>query len=178
MVRRAFFRYLSVGIATVFHLSAIPYHLTRFLSTHPIGERLRHHKLTGAGLLGSAAGIATYLVIPTRIGSSWWAVSMGVGIAVLSSHWAEKILGVKDDPRIIIDEWIGAWIAVWGFIPGINDKVILGFILFRVFDVWKGPWGRAVQRLPGGWGVCLDDVLAGIFANVLVRVLEAIVLSL
>jgi phosphatidylglycerophosphatase A len=47
--------------------------------------------------------------------------------------------------------------------------MLAGLILFRVFDVWKGPWGRAASKLPGGWGVVADDVLAGLIAAFLIQ---------
>ena len=76
---------------------------------------------------------------------------------------------------IVIDEFVGQWIALsllpptaaagfaslWGWSP--QHVALLGgsFLLFRLFDIWK-PWPiRRLQRLPGGWGVMIDDVLAG-----------------
>ncbi len=69
-----------------------------------------------------------------------------------------------DDPRIVIDEVAGVWLACAG-LPRTALPMILGFVLFRVFDVWKGPWGRTAARLPGGFGIVADDLAAGVIAN-------------
>jgi phosphatidylglycerophosphatase A len=49
--------------------------------------------------------------------------------------------------------------------------MLAGLVLFRVFDVWKGPWGKNAAKLPGGWGVVMDDVAAGIIAWAIVQTL-------
>jgi phosphatidylglycerophosphatase A len=75
----------------------------------------------------------------------------------------EKEYG-EDPSQAVIDEVAGQWISLL-FIPFSPLTVLLSFILFRLFDVLKpGPVDWA-QRLPGGWGIMSDDVLAGIFAN-------------
>lgn len=81
----------------------------------------------------------------------------------------EKVWG-RDAGRITIDEVVGTLItfflipvSVWGLIPG--------FLLWRFFDIVKLPFIHKSQRLPGGWGVMIDDVLAGICANVALRCL-------
>lgn len=80
----------------------------------------------------------------------------------------EKSWG-RDAGRITIDEVVGTLItffcipvSVWGLIPG--------FFLWRFFDIVKLPFINRSQRLPGGWGVMVDDFLAGICANVALRV--------
>ena len=84
------------------------------------------------------------------------------------SHFAEQALGEKDDARIIIDEWIGAWIALWGLRFADPWVWVLAFVAFRFFDALKGPL-KPLQKIKGGWGVTLDDVAAGVLANVLAR---------
>jgi phosphatidylglycerophosphatase A len=68
----------------------------------------------------------------------------------------------------VIDEVAGSMIAVAGLSvsPGIG---IAGFVLFRFFDIVKPPPIYQIQALPGGWGVMVDDVFAGIAANVVLR---------
>ena len=99
------------------------------------------------------------------------AVGVAVALSLVASHYAEKVLSSHDDSRIIIDEWVGAWVALWGMEQVIGGPLIVAFILFRIFDVWKGPWGRFLQKLPGGWGINLDDVGAGLLANLGTRAL-------
>jgi phosphatidylglycerophosphatase A len=84
------------------------------------------------------------------------------------SHWAEKILAHHDDPRIVIDEVAGLWVAAIA-VPRTLGPMMAALILFRVFDVFKGPWCRWAARAPGGWGVVADDLLAGLLANLLLH---------
>jgi phosphatidylglycerophosphatase A len=92
-------------------------------------------------------------------------------ISVVVSDVAEEAMGRHDDPRIVIDEWIGYWVTM-----AFNSRSLaamgLGFILFRIFDVLKPSWVRRSGELPGGWGVVMDDVLAGIFANVILQIVR------
>ena len=77
---------------------------------------------------------------------------------------AENIYKKKDDQRIVIDEIIGfqiTMIPVAINVPGI----CAGFVLFRIFDILKPFPIRNLQRLPGGWGIVVDDVVAGIYAG-------------
>ena len=57
------------------------------------------------------------------------------------------------------------------FIPFTLINLIIGFFLFRLFDIWKPLFIRKLEALPGGWGVMLDDVLAGVYANVVLQVI-------
>lgn len=86
-----------------------------------------------------------------------------VGVAVYVSGRAEEIYGKKDDQRIVIDEIAGFLVAM---LPvAINFlNLALAFVLFRIFDIWKPYPLRKFQELPGGWGVVVDDIGAGIYA--------------
>jgi phosphatidylglycerophosphatase A len=69
------------------------------------------------------------------------------------------------DPSIVvIDEIVGMWISLAGIATG-APALITAFILFRVFDVLKPEPARSIEKLPGGWGIMLDDVVAGVYAN-------------
>lgn len=101
--------------------------------------------LGGAAALGFAAAIATV-----------------VGIPVAGA--AERAMKTEDPGSIVIDEFAGQWLAL---LPAGADMSawVLGFLAFRVFDVWKpGPVGWADRRVGGGLGIMLDDVIAGILA--------------
>lgn len=91
------------------------------------------------------------------------------GIGIWAAQEAEKILGCTDCPSIVIDEIAGFFIAMawapagWGFL-------LAGFFLFRFFDIVK-PWPlNDLQALPGGWGIMLDDVGAGIYTNIFLQI--------
>lgn len=84
--------------------------------------------------------------------------------AVLVSGEAEKTLGHDAHP-IVADELVGQCLALLG-VPHRALAFFASFMLFRIFDVWKPLGAREAQRLPGGWGVVTDDVIAGITACV------------
>lgn len=85
-----------------------------------------------------------------------------VPISIWSAHRAEKTLGHDASP-IVIDEVLGQMIALW-LAPRSWPWVLAGFLLFRLFDIWKPLGAREAQALPGGWGIVTDDVIAGIYA--------------
>jgi len=77
---------------------------------------------------------------------------------------ASLALGVHDHGGIVWDEFVGYWIVMIAAPPGII-WIVLGFVLFRIFDVWKPQPIRYLDRhMTGGMGIMLDDVLAGIYA--------------
>lgn len=78
--------------------------------------------------------------------------------------WAERAMGRPDDPRIVWDEMVGLWVALYA-LPPTWYFLLAAFTLFRVFDVWK-PFGEPGQR---GLGVMLDDLLAGVAANICIQ---------
>jgi len=87
---------------------------------------------------------------------------------VVASNKVSAELGVEDPGEIVIDELVGQWIAVLA-IPAHWGYWLAAFILFRVFDIWK-PWLiDKSQHLPGGVGVMMDDVLAGLLALVMIQ---------
>ena len=124
----------------------------------------RGRRNTGSGLVGSIAGAATGMALPSSAGAQVLFLLGGLFVSVAIADAAEKWMGEKDDSRIVIDEWIGCLCAV-AFLPRTWGTLVGGVILFRIFDVWKKPWIFRLASLPGGWGVVMDDVLAGLYAN-------------
>lgn len=74
----------------------------------------------------------------------------------------------EDPSKVVIDEIVGVWIAMIG-VPFSWLNLALAFGLFRLFDIQKPLGIRRMERLPGGWGVMMDDVLAGVYANVVLQ---------
>ncbi len=89
-------------------------------------------------------------------------------LGVWSATEAERRWG-HDNGKIVIDEIAGMWISLL-FLPKIWAVFLLSFLLFRAMDIVKPLGARQIQKLPGGWGVVADDVLAGIYANLLGQV--------
>ncbi|MFN3666624.1 MAG: phosphatidylglycerophosphatase A, partial [Sediminibacterium sp.] len=74
----------------------------------------------------------------------------------------------KDSGKVVIDEAAGMMISLL-FVPPTLPYIITGFVLFRILDITKPLLIRKTESLPGGWGVMLDDVIAGIYANLLLH---------
>jgi phosphatidylglycerophosphatase A len=90
-------------------------------------------------------------------------------LGVLCSDNAEKSLG-KDNTHIIIDEFCGYLVSVL-FIPQNTEYLLAAFFLFRFFDILKPPPIRRFEiAIPGGLGIMVDDVLAGVYANICLQI--------
>lgn len=88
-------------------------------------------------------------------------------VGIWSGNVVSKIWG-HDPARVVIDEAAGMCISLL-FLP-VNIKYILSaLILFRFFDIVKPLYIKKMERFPGGWGIMLDDVLAGIYANIILQ---------
>jgi len=122
------------------------------------------------GTLGTLVAIPIYYFL-SEIPSPLYEITL-VGFFFLSvwvSENAERFFGKKDDQRIVIDEIIGFLITML-WIPKTMPFVIIGFFLFRFFDILKPfPIRRLEKGLKGGYGVVLDDVLAGVYANIILH---------
>jgi phosphatidylglycerophosphatase A len=135
------------------------------------------------GPSGTYASLATAAALGGlyRLGCPWWALFIAifplVAVGVVSAGATENLLGRKDPRPFVLDEVIGmmiAGLAAWSvhldWPPGKPyawATLAIAFVWFRVADVLKPPPIRQVERLPGGWGVVADDVLAGLLALVL-----------
>jgi phosphatidylglycerophosphatase A len=121
------------------------------------------------GTFGTAAGFL-FVILLRPDDMRLLAVCSGVFlVGVLTSHQAEKQLG-KDSGHIVIDELCGYMISVL-FVPKSGVYLIAAFVLFRIFDIIKPPPIRRIEKfVPGGAGIMLDDVLAGIYANICLQI--------
>lgn len=89
---------------------------------------------------------------------------------------ASNALGVHDHGGIVWDEFVGYWLAML-FAPVGWLWMLYGFVLFRVFDIWKPfPIRTLDRRVSGGFGIMIDDVLAGLYAGVVIYLTVALVL--
>jgi len=96
-----------------------------------------------------------YILLPISLGLFF--------LSVWSASRVEETFG-KDGSPIVIDEVTGMVISLI-FVPKEIKFFVGAFLLFRLFDIIKPPPARRMERLKGGWGVTLDDVIAGIYAN-------------
>ena len=117
------------------------------------------------GTCGTAAAVLPYLVMSRLELPVYLALVLAAFVAgVFLCRYTGGALGVHDHPGIVWDEFVGFWITMIA-VPPDWQWILLGFVLFRLFDIVK-PWPVKIadRRLQGGFGVMFDDVLAGLYA--------------
>lgn len=125
------------------------------------------------GTFGTVAAIPLYLLLVHFL--EWPAYLAVVGLLFVFGVWlcsrTERDIGVHDHSGIVWDEFVGYFVTM-AFIPPVWPWVIAGFFLFRLFDIWKPfPIRQAERRFGGGFGNMIDDLLAGIYANLVLQLL-------
>jgi phosphatidylglycerophosphatase A len=131
---------------------------------------LSGHSPFAPGTAGSAVGLLLFVPLaraslPVQLGLC--AALFFVG--VFAAARVARRVGLEDPGLVVVDEVLGMWLSLLG-LPFTPLVVILGFLLFRVLDILKPYPAAALEHLPGGWGIMADDVAAGIYANLLLRV--------
>lgn len=134
----------------------------------------------GSGLSPFAPGtagtlIAVLLYFPLATLPLWGYVSVLVIGSVVGIYLCEKTsnkLGGHDHPAIVWDEFLGYWLTML-FAPAGWLWIVIGFVLFRLFDIWK-PWPISVidHKVKGGFGIMLDDLVAGAYALVVLQLIH------
>jgi phosphatidylglycerophosphatase A len=121
------------------------------------------------GTAGSLVGLALFW--PLHHLALWAQAAATVAVFLVgvaaATHVARR-LGIEDPGLVVADEVVGMWVSLLG-VPLTGVTAVAGFVLFRVFDVFKPYPARDLERLPAGWGIMCDDVMAGIYANLLLR---------
>ncbi len=97
-----------------------------------------------------------------------------IGPAIWAAGYAEKYYRKKDCGYIVIDEIIGMLIAA-AFLPQEWTWLIIAFFVFRFFDIMKVWPASAAEKLPGGTGIVLDDVIAGIYSNIVLQLIRLVI---
>jgi len=123
------------------------------------------------GTVTSFAALLPFAVIPGFASSPF--LFAGILLLFIPGLWAasvmEEIYG-EDPSQVTVDELLGQWISL-ALLPQEPLVLLLGFALFRFFDIVKPEPVDSAQRLPGGWGVMVDDILAGVYANLSARLI-------
>lgn len=150
-----------------------------------------------SGTFGTLGGVAIALVLKLWLcPRSGWSFGVAAGVAAAAifvlgvslGRWAEQWYRVKDPKPFVLDEVMGYLVALLrlrpepptllkegpGWMEGPNWKeLLLAFVMFRAFDVLK-PWpARRLEDLPRGWGIMLDDLVAGIFTWMFIWVIRS-----
>ncbi len=120
------------------------------------------------GTAGSAAALVIAIVLHEYAGFVWWHFLLMAAIlfypAVVAATITSRDTGIKDPGFVVVDEVIGQWIALAGAHHYNWATYLAAFALFRTFDIWKPPPVRQLEALPEGLGINADDVMAGIYA--------------
>jgi phosphatidylglycerophosphatase A len=130
----------------------------------------------GPGTWGSVFAVLAWLVISRSIsaelrpGTLILLALAVIAAGIPAATRVAKTSGNKDPQQVIIDEVAGQWITLIAA-PVAWKSLLVGFILFRGFDIFKPPPIRQIETLPGGFGIVLDDVGAGIYALLVMHLL-------
>jgi phosphatidylglycerophosphatase A len=125
------------------------------------------------GTAGSALGVA--LAAALAMISPWqaWlriglivAAAVLIGIGVWAATRAESYFGRVDPSQVVIDEVAGQFVTLAGAPDASWKWLLIGFLLFRLLDIVKPFPARRSERLPGGWGIMADDLIAGVYGAV------------
>ena len=126
------------------------------------------------GTMGAIIGVLDYLILFWLVGSAFY-THMIASVLILplfflgvwASNQVEAAWG-HDPSKVVIDEFVGQWIALL-WVPISWQTALAGFVLFRFFDILKPLFIKKLEALPHGWGVMSDDVLAGVYANIVLQ---------
>jgi phosphatidylglycerophosphatase A len=123
------------------------------------------------GTMGTLIGVVLFILLPVLD----WKIYIGIVVlafivGVFLCDYTAKALNVHDHPGIVWDEIVGYFITMF-MVPKSWLWVVVGFVLFRVFDILK-PWpiSLADKKVHGGFGIMLDDVIAGVFALIIIQI--------
>ena len=121
------------------------------------------------GTAGSAVGLALFWPLHhLSLAGQVVGTALVFALGVAAAADVARRLGLEDPGLVVADEVVGMWVSLLG-LPLTGVTAAVAFVLFRVFDVFKPYPARDLERLPGGWGIMCDDVMAGIYANLLLR---------
>ena len=167
-------------------------------NNHPLGEAPWFHVILSTGLgtgfipgaPGTAGAFVALLIwyglyFCMSVTALFWVTLALVVVTTVVGAWTSRVMERYwgEDPRtVVIDEYVGTWIpllaaAVAGSAWQTAILGLVGFAAFRVIDIVETPLCRRMERVPNGWGVMLDDVLAGFYALILTLMLRYILLN-
>ena len=166
------------------------------IQEHPQNPLQMGTKSKIAWLIATVGGIGKFPVGPGTVGTIpgvilWWLTTLlpdsyslltiiiiQLGLFVLiffiglwSSTIAEKVIGKKDPSEVVIDEAVSPLITFLGIAAFSWEIAIIGFVLNRIFDIWKPYPINRLQDFKSGWGIMIDDVASAIVSAVFLRVI-------
>lgn len=124
------------------------------------------------GTFGSAVGLLLWWLLPASPVVQFVAIVVVFAVGAWSGSMAERHFGKSDPGQVVIDEVLGQLITMWMNPVGWGGA-LLGFLLFRLMDIVKPYPANRLEALHGGLGIMADDAMAGIYANLALRLLLA-----
>jgi phosphatidylglycerophosphatase A len=124
------------------------------------------------GTAGTLVAVPLAMVMPGGFLAQALFVAAVIKLAVWSAHAAAPAFGLKDPGQIVVDE-IAGYLVTIAMLPAGWPLWLAGFVAFRFFDIVKPPPCRRLEALPGGLGIVADDLMAGLYANLSLRILCA-----
>jgi phosphatidylglycerophosphatase A len=122
------------------------------------------------GTFGTLAAMLCFIYFRPSVSSHALSLIIVAAAGIIASHHAEKILNKKDSRHIVIDEFAGYAVSVIFLPTSTYHYYIAAFFLFRFFDILKPPPIRNIEKiLKGGIGIMADDLLAGVFTNLILQ---------
>ena len=130
------------------------------------------HVPVAPGTAGSLVGLAVFALVRALGGPAIEVVTIIALVAagIWAASEAERHFGRSDPGAIVIDEVAGMLVTLC-WLPVSWGGALIGFLAFRAFDIVKPFPSRAAERLPRGWGVMADDLVAGVYAHIVLRLL-------
>lgn len=120
------------------------------------------------GTFGSLAGLVLWAALPGTLPAQAIAIGLSFGLGAWASSAAEHHFRATDPGPVVVDEVMGMLVTLF-LIPVGWQGAFLGFFWFRLFDVIKPYPANRLERLPGGFGIMADDLMAAVYANVALR---------
>ena len=125
------------------------------------------------GTWGSIGALILWLFLPVTTSVHLSVILVLFVLGLYSSNKVTKYMQVHDPSEVVIDEAVGMGISLF-MLPHNLVLYVIAFLLFRLFDILKPSFIYQVQNLPNGWGIMLDDVLAGLFTLAIVSGIASI----
>ena len=120
------------------------------------------------GSWGSLGALILWIFLPLSFSLQLMVIIILFSVGVIASKKMAESMNDHDPSEVVIDEATGMGIALF-MLPHSTAIFTIAFILFRIFDIFKPSFIYRAQKLPGGWGIMFDDILAGIFALLICR---------
>lgn len=131
------------------------------------------HSPIAPGTIGSLAGLLLYFVIKDNFLVYTVSTFLLFILGIIFSGEAERIYKRKDARMIVIDETCGMMLTMF-LVPYNFWIMILGFLLFRLFDILKPPPAKSIEKFSGAFGIMFDDIIAAIYANFILQIVARI----